>query len=46
MSYLQLPDSDPAETQEWIDSLHSVARARGTMRATILSALFWSVPGR
>lgn len=36
MSYLQLPDSDPAETQEWIDSLHSVARARGTMRANYL----------
>ena len=25
----QLPDADPAETQEWMDSLQSVVRDRG-----------------
>ncbi|MBN1569711.1 MAG: pyruvate dehydrogenase (acetyl-transferring), homodimeric type [Acidobacteria bacterium] len=32
----QLPDSDPAETQEWMDSLLSVVQDRGIGRARIL----------
>jgi pyruvate dehydrogenase E1 component len=32
----QLPDSDPAETQEWIESLQSVVRDRGIGRARSL----------
>ena len=32
----QLPDSDPAETQEWMDSLVSVVRDRGVHRARSL----------
>jgi pyruvate dehydrogenase E1 component len=32
----QLPDSDPAETQEWMDSLLSVVQDRGITRARIL----------
>jgi pyruvate dehydrogenase E1 component len=32
----QLPDTDPAETQEWIESLQAVARDRGMDRARIL----------
>jgi pyruvate dehydrogenase E1 component len=32
----QLPDSDPAETQEWMDSLLSVVKDRGMGRARIL----------
>ncbi len=32
----QLPDIDPAETQEWIDSLLSVVRDRGRNRARLL----------
>jgi pyruvate dehydrogenase E1 component len=32
----QLPDSDPAETQEWMDSLLSVVKDRGIGRARIL----------
>ncbi len=34
--YQQLPDTDPAETQEWIESLQSVARDRGINRARSL----------
>jgi pyruvate dehydrogenase E1 component len=32
----QLPDTDPAETQEWIESLRAVARDRGITRARSL----------
>jgi hypothetical protein len=32
----QLPDIDPAETQEWLESLQSVVDARGKSRATYL----------
>src|SRR5512144_1172286 len=32
----QLPDPDPAETQEWIDSLGGLVRERGTARARFL----------
>jgi pyruvate dehydrogenase E1 component len=32
----QLPDTDPAETQEWLESLQSVARDRGINRARSL----------
>jgi len=32
----QLPDSDPAETQEWIDSLDDVVRTAGKERADFL----------
>jgi pyruvate dehydrogenase E1 component len=32
----QLPDIDPAETQEWVDSLRSIVRDRGRDRATSL----------
>jgi len=32
----QLPDIDPAETQEWLDSLDSVASQRGRSRAVFL----------
>ena len=32
----QLPDTDPAETREWIESLQSVARDRGIDRARTL----------
>jgi pyruvate dehydrogenase E1 component len=32
----QLPDSDPAETQEWMDSLLSVVKDRGIGRARVL----------
>jgi pyruvate dehydrogenase E1 component len=32
----QFPDADPAETQEWIDSLQSVVRDRGMGRARSL----------
>jgi len=32
----QLPDTDPAETQEWIDSLDSVIRREGKARARFL----------
>ena len=32
----QLPDGDPAETQEWLDSLQAVARDGGTGRAGYL----------
>jgi pyruvate dehydrogenase E1 component len=32
----QLPDIDPAETQEWIESLQSIIRDRGTTRARYL----------
>jgi pyruvate dehydrogenase E1 component len=32
----QLPDSDPVETQEWMDSLLSVVQDRGIARARIL----------
>lgn len=34
----QLPDIDPAETQEWIDSLDAVVAAQGTPRARYLMA--------
>ncbi len=34
--FQQLPDTDPAETQEWIESLQSVARDRGVNRARSL----------
>jgi pyruvate dehydrogenase E1 component len=36
VTFNQLPDSDPAETQEWIESLQSVARDRGISRARSL----------
>ena len=29
----QLPDTDPAETQEWLDSLDAVVGAHGKVRA-------------
>ena len=32
----QLPDSDPAETQEWMDSLRSVIKGEGIQRARLL----------
>ena len=32
----QLPDIDPTETQEWIEALDSVVRARGRIRAQFL----------
>jgi pyruvate dehydrogenase E1 component len=32
----QLPDLDPAETQEWLDSLNAVIDARGKTRARFL----------
>src|SRR5512136_99693 len=32
----QLPDTDPEETQEWIDSLGALVRDRGTTRARLL----------
>jgi pyruvate dehydrogenase E1 component len=32
----QLPDLDPAETQEWLDSLNAVIDARGKTRARLL----------
>lgn len=32
----QLPDTDPGETQEWLDSLDAVVSARGTTRAQLL----------
>jgi pyruvate dehydrogenase E1 component len=32
----QLPDIDPEETQEWVDSLQAVVRDRGTKRARML----------
>ncbi|MGI8776198.1 MAG: pyruvate dehydrogenase (acetyl-transferring), homodimeric type, partial [Acidimicrobiales bacterium] len=32
----QLPDIDPAETAEWIDSLNAVADVRGKSRARFL----------
>src|SRR5579864_9440991 len=32
----QIPDSDPDETREWIDSLESVISAKGTERARFL----------
>ncbi len=32
----QLPDIDPVETQEWLDSFDSVASARGRSRVTFL----------
>ncbi len=34
----QLPDTDPAETQEWIDSLDAVISAAGRVRARYLVA--------
>ncbi|MGH8875504.1 MAG: pyruvate dehydrogenase (acetyl-transferring), homodimeric type, partial [Acidimicrobiia bacterium] len=34
----QLPDIDPAETQEWLDSLDAVVSARGTVRGRFLLA--------
>jgi pyruvate dehydrogenase E1 component len=34
--YQQLPDMDPAETREWIESLQMVVRDRGTKRARSL----------
>ena len=32
----QLPDIDPEETQEWLDSLESVVNFRGKQRARFL----------
>ena len=32
----QLPDIDPAETQEWLDSLDAVIDAHGKTRARFL----------
>jgi len=34
----QLPDIDPAETEEWLDSLAAVAQTRGSARAQYLMA--------
>ncbi len=34
----QLPDSDPGETSEWLDSLDAVANAHGPVRARFLLA--------
>jgi len=34
----QLPDIDPAETREWVDSLDSVVDQRGRPRARFLLA--------
>ena len=34
----QLPDTDPVETQEWLDSLDAVAEAKGSGRAGFLIA--------
>ncbi|MCI0544695.1 MAG: pyruvate dehydrogenase (acetyl-transferring), homodimeric type, partial [Actinobacteria bacterium] len=34
----QLPDTDPVETQEWIDSLDAVADTQGATRARFLVA--------
>ena len=34
----QLPDTDPIETREWIDSLDAVAREQGPVRARFLVA--------
>lgn len=34
----QLPDIDPAETEEWLDSLETVVDARGSARAQYLMA--------
>ena len=34
----QLPDTDPIETQEWIESLDAVAREQGSVRARFLLA--------
>ena len=34
--YEQLPDIDPAETREWIDSLDAVHARRGDARAEYL----------
>jgi pyruvate dehydrogenase E1 component len=34
----QLPDSDPTETQEWLESLDAVATERGAVRARYLLA--------
>ena len=34
--YHQLPDTDPGETQEWLDSLDAVVEANGTNRARYL----------
>ncbi|MBP1624379.1 MAG: pyruvate dehydrogenase component, homodimeric type, partial [Acidobacteria bacterium] len=36
ISNQQLPDTDPVETQEWIESLQAVARDRGVLRARSL----------
>ena len=32
----QLPDRDPAETQDWIDSLDSIVRTAGPDRAQFI----------
>jgi pyruvate dehydrogenase E1 component len=37
----QLPDIDPAETQEWMESLQSVMRDRGIVRARYLIRALW-----
>jgi pyruvate dehydrogenase E1 component len=34
----QLPDTDPTETQEWMDSLDAVASEKGSVRARFLLA--------
>ena len=34
----QLPDIDPTETKEWIDSLDAVVAAQGTPRARYIMA--------
>ena len=34
----QLPDTDPTETQEWLDSLDAVATQLGPVRARYLLA--------
>ena len=33
----QLPDVDPEETQEWLDSLTAIVEAQGKTRARFLS---------
>ncbi len=34
----QLPDIDPGETEEWLDSFSAVVQQRGTVRAQYLMA--------
>ena len=40
----QLPDIDPTETKEWIDSLDAVVAAQGTPRARYIICLLYTSP--